>query len=255
MRCECCGREVKVLIEIGPVAPKGCTNGRCCVDCCAYILRALEGRREDSPVQKAELIAASDDQVFVDETGEETEKSDIRFGMKDAEGKVHYFCVRKLPMIPEMIAFEIYPKGGPVGTNYQFRVFGYRKNDEELLGELLGKMETALLNPVVRREGVHSYLRERGYVQIENDSFQIDGKRYDASELAEMLSPYEGFLMTYQIRDALGELPDRNTVHRLHQEEGFRCSYLLPYLHYPLMLPNLQIGFRHPDDYTKGSFR
>ncbi len=213
MRCECCGREVKVLIEIGAVAPKVCTNGRCCVDCCAYILRALEGSREDRPVQKAELIAAGDEQVFVDETGEETEKSDVRFGMKDAAGKVHYFCVRKLPMIPEMIALEIYPKGLPVETNYQFRVFGHRKNDEELLGELLGKMEMALLNPVIRREGGHSYLRERGYVQIENDSFQIDGKRYDASELAEMLSPYEGFLLTYQIRDALGDIPDRDTYY------------------------------------------
>ena len=42
MRCECCGRETTVLIEIGAISPKVSVTGRCCVDCCAFILTALE---------------------------------------------------------------------------------------------------------------------------------------------------------------------------------------------------------------------
>ena len=72
MQCECCGRETEVLIEIGAVSPKVSTTGRCCVDCCAFILRALEDMREELPARQAEIIP-----VYVETFG--TEHQDRAF--------------------------------------------------------------------------------------------------------------------------------------------------------------------------------
>lgn len=111
MQCECCGRETDVLIEIGAVSPRVSVSGCCCVECCAFILRALEDRQEEQPAERAEMIPVQDGQVFVDEDGGEILQQEIRFGMKDHDGRIHYFCMRALRVIPEYEAFEIYPKG------------------------------------------------------------------------------------------------------------------------------------------------
>ena len=54
MQCECCGRETEVLLEIGAVSPKVAATGLCCVECCAYILTALEDGREDVAEEEVE---------------------------------------------------------------------------------------------------------------------------------------------------------------------------------------------------------
>ena len=81
MLCECCGRETEILIEIGAVSPKVSTTGRCCVDCCAFILRALEDKREELPERQAEIIPVEEAQRFVNENGKEIEAGAIRFGI------------------------------------------------------------------------------------------------------------------------------------------------------------------------------
>ena len=230
MQCECCGRETTVLIEIGAVSPKISTTGKCCVDCCAFILRALEDKREELPERQAEIIPVEEAQRFVNENGKEIEAGAIRFGMKDARGKLHFFCVYRLDPIPEYVAEEIYTAEAFSRTDrgrtcYYFRSFGYRKPDEILLMELIEKMETALLNPVIEEressmpENGHCrkdrYLRERGYAEIESRNgevgFQVDGRLYPAQEFANMFSSYEGFRICWQVRDALTEIPDRDT--------------------------------------------
>ena len=55
------------------------------------------------------------------------------------------------------------------------------------------------------------YLRERGYAEIEDKGFRIDGRLYDAQEFADMLSVFEGFRMDWQVQNALTEIPDRDT--------------------------------------------
>ena len=69
MQCECCGRETEVLIEIGAVSPKVSTTGKCCAECCALILTALEDGREDPSDRQAEIIPVEEDRLFVDEDG------------------------------------------------------------------------------------------------------------------------------------------------------------------------------------------
>lgn len=188
MRCECCGRETDILIEIGAVSPRVATTGKCCVSCCTFILQALEDRLEEKPARQAEWVSVSAEQTFVDEYGEDIGPEEIRFGMKDAAGKTHYFCIRSVEHIPEKEAFEIYPKGesDPERTVYEFRAFGMRKKEEELLTELLLKIDTALMNPVSERYERPGFngrtsLRERGYVQIDYTKgevcFRIDGRR------------------------------------------------------------------------------
>lgn len=149
MQCECCGRETDVLIEIGAVSPRVSVTGRCCVECCAFILRALEDRQKEQPAERAEMVPVRDGQIFVDEDGGEILPREIRFGMKDHDGRIHYFCMRALRVIPEYEVFEIYPKGwkksdDPERTAYSFRAFGSRKTDEELITELLLKLNNAL---------------------------------------------------------------------------------------------------------------
>ena len=156
MQCECCGRGTDVLIEIGAVSPRVSVTGRCCVDCCVFILRALEDSREEQPAERAEMVPVQDGQVFMDEDGGEILPQEIRFGMKDIAGRIHYFCMRDLRVIPEYVAFEIYPKGwkksdAPERTAYSFRTFGSRKTDEELITELLLKLNNALMNPLVEK--------------------------------------------------------------------------------------------------------
>ena len=95
------------------------------------------------------MIPVQDGQVFVDEDGGEVLPREIRFGMKDHDGRIHYFCMRALRVIPEYEAFEIYPKGwkksdDPERTAYCFRAFGSRKTEEELITELLLKLNNAL---------------------------------------------------------------------------------------------------------------
>ena len=146
MRCECCGRETTVLIEIGAVSPKISTTGKCCVDCCAFILRALEDKREELPERQAEIIPVEEAQRFVNEDGREIDAGAIRFGMKDANGKLHFFRDYRLDPIPEYVAEEIYPaeafsRADRDRTCYCFRSFGYRKPDEFLLMELIEKLE------------------------------------------------------------------------------------------------------------------
>ncbi len=89
------------------------------------------------------------------------------------------------------------------------------------------KLETALMNPVIQTEKLHlpgmgrsvvsKMLREVGYAQVEEEDgevfFLTDGKRLSPREFADMLSPYNGFLLTWQIRDASGEIPDHNTYY------------------------------------------
>ena len=226
MQCECCGRETEVLIEIGAVSPKVSTTGRCCAECCALILTALEDEREDPPARQAEIIPVEEEQVFVDENDEKIGKDEIRFGMKDASGKVHFFCVRRYEKIPEVEAAEIYPaeqfsRGDRDRTAYCFRSFGYGTPDEYLLMEVIEKLETALLNPVIREVGSgllfgkQLYLRDRGWAEIESRDgevgFRVDGKLYSAQEFADMLGSLEGFRMNWQVQDALTEIPDRDT--------------------------------------------
>ena len=91
MICECCGKEREILIEIGAVSPKVSTTGRCCASCCAFIIGALEGK-EESPVA-TELVPVDESQAFVDETGQPVNPTEIRIGMKDSLGEVHYFCI------------------------------------------------------------------------------------------------------------------------------------------------------------------
>lgn len=221
MQCECCGREKEVLIEIGAVSPKVAATGLCCVECCAYILTALEDGREDPEVRQAEIIPVDEKRLFVDEYGKKIEEGAIRFGMKDAGGRIHYFCIRRLDQIPEYEADEIYPtdefsKAEKERTAFCFRSFGYHQSDERLLMELVEKLETALLNPVIRKEEragsrLLRYVRERGYAEIVGEGFRIDGRLYGAQEFTDMLSVYEGFRMNWQVQDALTEIPDRDT--------------------------------------------
>ena len=91
MQCECCGRETDILIEIGAVSPKEPVTGRCCADCCAFILSALEDRQEEQPNERAEMIPVNESQVFIDEDGREILPEEIRVGMKDIAGRIHYF--------------------------------------------------------------------------------------------------------------------------------------------------------------------
>ena len=77
MQCECCGRETEVLIEIGAVSPKVSTTGKCCVDCCAFVLGALEDKREELTERQAEIIPVEEAQRFVDEDGREIEAGAI----------------------------------------------------------------------------------------------------------------------------------------------------------------------------------
>lgn len=231
MQCECCGRETDVLIEIGAVSPKVSVTGRCCADCCAFILSALEDRQEEQPNERAEMIPVKESQVFIDEDGREILPEEIRFGMKDIAGKIHYFCIRDLQVIPEYEAFEIYPKGlkkqdDPERTAYSFRAFGSRKTDEELIAELLLKLNNALMNQVIEKHVTGAKdrpmetasLRQRGSVQIEYREgtvcFRVDGRLCSAQNFANLLEVYEGFQLTYQIRDSvISELPDRDTYY------------------------------------------
>ena len=82
--------------------------------------------------------------------------------------------------------------------------------------ELVEKLETALLNPVIRKEERAGgrqlrYVRERGYAEIVGEGFRIDGRLYGAQEFTDMLSMYEGFRMNWQVQDALTEILDRDT--------------------------------------------
>ena len=81
MQCECCGRETDILIEIGAVSPKEPVTGRCCADCCAFILSALEDRQEEQPNERAEMIPVNESQVFIDEDGREILPEEIRVGI------------------------------------------------------------------------------------------------------------------------------------------------------------------------------
>ena len=222
MRCECCGRETGVLIEIGTVSPKAETSGRCCADCCTFILSALEGKRGDAGPGGMDLISVDETQIFVDASGRRIEPEEIRFGVKDSEGRPHYFCLRKIEQIPETELFEIYRFGeGSRDTCYSFRSFGYRKTEEERITEVLAKLRTSLMNPVLeknRNERAARYglccgykLRDRGSIEIVNNgeitAFRIDGELVTAEELADYLGVYEGFTLTYQIRDPLTAMP------------------------------------------------
>ena len=221
MQCECCGRETEVLLEIGAVSPKVAATGRCCAECCAFILRALEDEREDVPARQGEILPVDEKRLFVDEYGKKIKEGAIRFGMKDAGGRIHYFCIRRLEQIPEYEADEIYPAdefsmADKDRTAFCIRSFGYHQSDERLLMELVEKLETALLNPVIRKEEraggrLLRYVRERGYAEIVGEGFRIDGRLYGAQEFADMLSVYEGFRMNWQVQDALTEIPDRDT--------------------------------------------
>ena len=84
MKCECCGRETEVLIEIGAVSPKVSTTGKCCAECCAFILTALENGREDPPVRQAEIIPAEEDRLLVDEDGLGNGDGSFFFTLDDA---------------------------------------------------------------------------------------------------------------------------------------------------------------------------
>lgn len=227
MKCECCGRETEVLIEIGAIRPQASVSGRCCASCCAFMLRALEEEREVLPERRAEIIPVDEKQLFVDCNGEKVNGDVIRFGMKDYGGRVHYFQIYKVEQFPEYEAYEIYPAGKKPDSDrtcYSFRSFGYRKSDEILVAEVLEMLETALLNPVIREEvsstpfpGKRQYLGERGHAEISwradtgETGFIVDGKRFSAQEFADMLSCYEGFRMNWQIQDVLTEVPDRDT--------------------------------------------
>lgn len=231
MQCECCGRETDVLVEIGAVSRKVPATGKCCLQCCAFILGSLVGEQAEER-ERAEFLTADEKQAFADGSGAEIGADEIRFGMRDAGGKIHYFCVRRIEHLPEMTAFEIYPKEefrrkDSDRTEYVFRTFGLRKSDRELFRELMEKIETALMNPAIEmsiveiREYSHrhteSRLRERGAVQVERRNgevwFRVDGKLTSPEEFAGLLSPYEGFFLTYQMRDALEKLPDRDTYY------------------------------------------
>ncbi len=230
MKCECCGREKDVLVEIGAVSPKVAATGRCCLQCCTLILASLEDEREEVSNHWAEILPVDEEQIFADGSGNPVGKKKIRFGMTDAEGRKHFFCVERIELIPELTAYEIYPRGEGMRkdrTDYEFRTFSMNKSDEELLGELLDKMETALRNPVIetgesfipgdRNKRLYQSVRERGYVQIERENdeicFQIDGRLYSAREFAKLLDPYEGFHLAYQIRGATEPVPDRDTYY------------------------------------------
>lgn len=64
MQCECCGREKEVLIEIGAVSPKVAATGRCCAECCAFILRALEDEREDVLARQGEILPVDESWLY-----------------------------------------------------------------------------------------------------------------------------------------------------------------------------------------------
>ncbi len=232
MRCECCGRETEVLIEIGAISPKVSVTGQCCTECCAYILHAVQDVCEDGYIHRAEFVSVKEKDVFTDDDGCEIPAGDIRFGLTDAEGLTHYFSIRRHEKIPEMEAVEIYPKKGfrknaSGRTAYSFRVFGIRKTEKELLRDLLMKLEIALLNPVLEKytlaggdnESVNRHsLRERGYMLVEGgeeeNHLRIDGRLYSPEEFAKLLDPYERFMLTYQIRDPLTACPpDRDTYY------------------------------------------
>ena len=91
MQCECCGREKEVLIEIGAVSPKVAATGLCCVECCAYILTALEDGREDPQVRQAEIIPVDEKRLFVDEYGKKIEEGNSSFFRKTVHQRLcHY---------------------------------------------------------------------------------------------------------------------------------------------------------------------
>ena len=99
---------------------------------------------KDPQVRQAEIIPVDEKRLFVDEYGKKIEEGAIRFGMKDAGGRIHYFCIRRLEQIPEYEADEIYPtdefsKAEKERTAFCFRSFGYHKSDERLLMELVEK--------------------------------------------------------------------------------------------------------------------
>lgn len=78
--------------------------------------------------------------LFVDEYGKKIEEGAIRFGMKDAGGRIHYFCIRWLDQIPEYEADEIYPveefsKAEEERTAFCFQSFEFHNSDERLLDE------------------------------------------------------------------------------------------------------------------------
>ncbi len=99
MKCECCGKETEILIEIGAISPKVSVTGKCCTECCTFILSSLEDADDDRS-RKAELIPVSEKDAFVDESGRLVDPGEIRFGMKDAAGQPHYFCIRPVAPIP-----------------------------------------------------------------------------------------------------------------------------------------------------------
>ena len=150
--------------------------------------------------------------------------------MKDARGRAHYFCIRRFEQIPEVEALEIYPaeqfsRTDRDRTTYCFRSFGYGTPDEYLLLDVIEKLETALLNPVIREEKRdvpsggfltrQKDLRDRGWAEMESRNgeigFRVDGKLYSAQKFADMFRSFEGFRMNWQIQDALTEIPDRDT--------------------------------------------
>ena len=99
MKCECCGREKDVLVEIGAVSPKVAATGRCCLQCCTLILASLEDEREEVSNHRAEILPVDEEQIFVDGSGNPVGKEKIRFGMTDAEGRKHFFCVERIELI------------------------------------------------------------------------------------------------------------------------------------------------------------
>ena len=64
MKCECFGREKEVLVEIGAVSPKVATTGRCCLQCCMFILASLEDEREEVSNRRAEFLPVDEGAGF-----------------------------------------------------------------------------------------------------------------------------------------------------------------------------------------------
>ena len=66
----------------------------------------------------------------MDEDEKKIGEEKIRFGMKDASGRMHFFCVRCIEQIPEFDVDEIYPAeqfscADKDRAAYCFRSFGY----------------------------------------------------------------------------------------------------------------------------------
>ena len=87
-------------------------------------------------------------------------------------------------------------------------------------------MNNALMNPLVEKHVMGAKdrpletvtLRERGAVLIEHTGrgvgFRVDGRLFSAQDSADLLETYEGFLLTYQVRDAVtSDIPDRDTYY------------------------------------------